>query len=75
MTHLPRPTPTFHNKTVIHEPDVQMFPDNCETENDENEEIDEIENVEMKQFSFDDFDTVEVEMEEIIPPPRVLAGS
>jgi len=73
---MPRPTPTFHNETIIHEPDIEMKTNNCENQKAENGDFDEIgEKVEMQQFKFDDFQSIEVEMEEIIPPPRVIAGN
>lgn len=50
-----------------------MHPDNCRVKDESDAEKDE--KVQTKQFHYDEFEAMEVDMEEIIPPPRLYPGT
>ena len=70
IKHLPPPTPIFENETVCHDDTVGLFRSNTDSVSSKSSPREE----EMMEFSFNNFEEVAVEMEEIIPPPRLLAG-
>ena len=70
IKHLPPPTPTFENETVCHDETFNLFPSNTESLSSKSSPMSD----EPMEFSFKSFEEVPIEMEEIIPPPRILAG-